>query len=79
MNLQNENDEAYEDNIIEDVDVKPMQVQMAELILNRIHNRDPDIGAVYTEATGMPGSAKSAIDLSFAEDTCINHPNEKVF
>ena len=71
-------DEDIED-IMEDVEVPSMQVQMASLIMDRIHNRDPDIGAVYTEATGMPGSAKSSIDLAFADDTCINYPKEKVF
>ena len=80
MSLLNGMDEEYEDEIIVDVEETiPMQVQMAKLILDRIHNRDPDIGAVYTEATGMPGSAKSSINLSFVEDTCINYPNEKVF
>ena len=79
MYQPNDIDEDYEDDIIVDVKTPAMQIQMAALILDRIHNRDIDIGAVFTEATGMPGSAKSAVDLSFAEDTCLNHPDEKVF
>jgi len=75
----NDIDEEYEDEIIKDVEPPSMQIQMAALILDRIHNRDEDIGAVFTEATGMPGSAKSSVDLSFAEDTCLNYPKEKVF
>ena len=78
MYRPNDIDEEY-DEIIVDENVPSMQVQMAALILDRIHNRDEDIGAVFTEATGMPGSAKSAVDLSFAEDTCLNYPKEKVF
>ena len=62
-----------------DTEFGSVQEQMAALILDRIHGRDLNMGAVFTEATGMPGSAKSSIDLSFAEDTCINYPNEKVF
>jgi len=63
----------------EEIQFGSMQEQMAAMILDRIHGRDLNLGAVFSETTGMPGSAKSSIDLSFAEDTCLNYPNEKVF
>jgi len=48
-------------------------------ILDRLHEQNDDIGAIFLEATGIPGSAKTAVMLTFLEDTLLNHPNQKCF
>jgi len=48
-------------------------------IMDRIHTQNDDIGAIFLEATGIPGVGKTAVILTFLEDTLINHPNQKCF
>jgi len=48
-------------------------------IMDRIQTQNDDIGAVFLEATGIPGVAKTAVILTFLEDTIINHPDQKCF
>lgn len=48
-------------------------------IMNRIHNQDPDMGGVFTEATGMQGSSKTAAMLSFLDHNMQVHPDQRNF
>jgi len=48
-------------------------------IMDRIQTQNPDMGGVFLEATGMQGVAKTAVILTFAEDTIKNHPDQKLF
>lgn len=48
-------------------------------IMDRIQTQNDDIGAIFLEATGIPGVGKTAVILAFCEDTLNNHPNQKCF
>lgn len=48
-------------------------------IMDRIHAQNEDIGAIFLEATGIPGVGKTAVILAFLEDTLLNHPDQKCF
>jgi len=48
-------------------------------IIDRIHTQNEDIGALFMEVTGIPGSGKTAVILTFLEDILLNHPNQKCF
>jgi len=45
-------------------------------IMDRIQTQNPDMGGIFLEATGMQGVAKTAVILTFAEDTIKNHPDQ---
>jgi len=47
--------------------------------MDRIHTQNEDIGAMFLEATGIPGVGKTAVILTFCEDTMLNHPHQKCF
>jgi len=48
-------------------------------IMDRIQVQNPEMGGVFLEATGMQGVAKTAVILTFLEDTIKNHPDQKCF
>jgi len=48
-------------------------------IMDRIQTQNEDLGAIFFEATGMQGVAKTAILLAFLDDTILNHPDQKNF
>jgi len=48
-------------------------------ILDRIQTQNDDIGAIFLEATGIPGVGKTAVILTFCDDTLLNHPDQKCF
>jgi len=51
----------------------------AELILRRIHVHSQDEGGVVSLTTGSQGSAKTSVNLSFADYTLEHHPKDRVF
>lgn len=60
--------------------VKPSRLEFeAKMILQRLFEHDQSMGANVCEISGMPGSAKSAVMLSFVNYTILHHPNEKIF
>lgn len=48
-------------------------------IMDRIHTQNDDIGAIFLEATGIPGVGKTAVILTFCDDTILNHPDQRCF
>lgn len=51
----------------------------AKRILKRCHVHDFDSGGVFTLLTGMQGSGKTSVMLSFCDYTLQHYPEEKVF
>lgn len=51
----------------------------AQTIMERVHKHTQDEGGVFTLTTGSQGSAKTSVNLSFADYTILHHPTEKVF
>jgi len=47
--------------------------------IDRIHTQNEDIGGLFMEVTGIPGSGKTAVILTFLEDILLNHPDQKCF
>ena len=48
-------------------------------ILKGIHKRDPFKGGCAIEVTGMPGSAKTSVILSFINDVLKHQPTERIY
>jgi len=64
---------------ITDTSFKSREAATFVEIMDRIQVQNPDMGGIFLEATGMQGVAKTAVILTFAEDTIKNHPDQKLF
>ena len=64
---------------ITDTSFKSREAAVFVEIMDRIQTQNPDMGGIFLEATGMQGVAKTAVILTFAEDTIKNHPDQKLF
>jgi len=76
------------DELLQDYELQeifPRQIVVSKLekegqgILRRIHEHDENAGGNFVEITGMPGSGKTSVMLSFINYTLKYHPNEKVY
>lgn len=52
---------------------------VARRILRQIHQPNLDSGGTFTAITGAPGSAKTAVTLSFCDYSMKHHPKHKIF